>query len=419
MVWGGVDAPRPGRYNRGRSPGGERPTPGGGKAHSMADDAPTLPVYEVPWIRLFPWLRLFRAPGAAADPKRLMLAALGLLLLHQGWAALDRAFPGTGHVTPEVLGSWEPLATWPVRPGAVADALAAPFRSVAAPFVSLFTPGRGLRATTHAVLAGVWTLAVWGLVGGAIARVAAVDVTMGERVGLFESLRFAVRKTGSLLGTPLLPGVGLSLVAAGLAAFGVLYRVPGGFGPTAAGALAFLPLLGGLVLALVLLGLAAGWPLMHAAVAVEAEDAFDAMSRSYAYPRQRPWLYLFYGAVALAAGSVGLLFVDLFARAVVALAVWGLSLGAPADTVATLFGEGRATVPPAASAAHTFWLGAVGLLVRAWSYSYFWTAATTAYLLLRREVDGTPFHVVAYQGRPGPIAEAAAAPAAPAPVTPG
>ncbi len=30
----------------------------------------------------------------------------------------------------------------------------------------------------------------------------------------------------------------------------------------------------------------------------------------------------------------------------------------------------------------------------AWIYSYFWTAATTVYLLLRRDVDGTPLNVI-------------------------
>jgi len=36
-----------------------------------------------------------------------------------------------------------------------------------------------------------------------------------------------------------------------------------------------------------------------------------------------------------------------------------------------------------------FWRGVIGLLVRGWIYTYFWTAASFIYLLLRHDVDDT------------------------------
>ena len=36
-----------------------------------------------------------------------------------------------------------------------------------------------------------------------------------------------------------------------------------------------------------------------------------------------------------------------------------------------------------------FWAGCVHLLVLGFVYSYFWTASSAIYLLLRRDVDGT------------------------------
>ena len=52
------------------------------------------------------------------------------------------------------------------------------------------------------------------------------------------------------------------------------------------------------VMAVLSLGMLAGWPLMWGAIAAEDSDAFDAISRSYAYTFQRPLHYLFYACFA-------------------------------------------------------------------------------------------------------------------------
>jgi hypothetical protein len=336
-----------------------------------------------------------------------MLAALGLLLLQAGWSALDRVFPASADVTPAVLSTWRPGVSGDV--GTVFERLTAPVRVVTAPFRALFGPRTGASAFAHAALAALWATAVWGLVGGAVARIAVVALARGERVGMRSALRFTAGKAGPLVGAPLVPVLGVVVIAAPIALFGLLYRIPGAAGATAAGALAFLPLLGGLVLTLIVIGLAAGWPLMHASIAAEAEDAFDAVSRSYAYVHQRPWNYAAYAALTLAAGGVGLVFVELFASLVVTLTLWALGFGGPSGIVGDFFiNATEGATLASAAAAHGFWLGAVGLLVQAWAYSYFWTAATAVYLLLRRDVDGTPFGAVAYKSPPSLLAEAAA-----------
>ena len=75
----------------------------------------------------------------------------------------------------------------------------------------------------------------------------------------------------------------------------------------------------------------------------------------------------------------------------------------------------------------------VPLVAHSWVYSYFWTAAAIVYLLLRQDVDGTPWHVIAAPERrpfefdlaaaaepPGDRASASAVPAqaTPPPATP-
>lgn len=392
----------------------------------MADEAPAPSLHAIPYLRLFPWLRLFRCPASAADPKRLLLAAIGLLLLHAGWLALDRSFARTSDPIPDVVKTWLPGGTrdW----GYALTQVSEPAWLIASPFFRAVDPRADARTFTHALLAGLWAVVVWGLIGGAIARVAVVGVTKGERVGLGEAVRFAWRMARPLVGTPLIPLIGVALVGALVAAFGLLYRIPGEAGAVAAGLLAFLPLLGGLVLTLIVVGLAAAWPLMPAAVAAEAQDGFDAMSRTYAYVHQRPWHYAGYLAIAGLAGSAGYYFVDAFARLLLTLTDWALTVGGPASTVNALYGPvqddwvshvsspasapfflGRTEFPgtpgavPGASkatAAHGFWLAAVALLARSWLYSYFWTAATAIYLLLRRDVDGTPWGTIAYDGKP-------------------
>ena len=59
----------------------------------------------ISYVRLFPWVRLFRAVGLALDSKKLLLATLGMVLLGLGWGQLDRLFPGSSEITPVVAAS--------------------------------------------------------------------------------------------------------------------------------------------------------------------------------------------------------------------------------------------------------------------------------------------------------------------------
>jgi hypothetical protein len=369
----------------------------------MADE-PIAP-REIPYLRLFPWIRIFRGVGTSLDAKKLILAALGLGLSIAGWGLLDRLFPGDGLTLPitadrpgwpfdGLRGPEDPGTIASVVRGAAAT-VAEPARTLIAPFGALFAIGAGARALGHAALAAVWGALVWGIIGGAIARIALVQVAKGERIGMVPALRFAARKASSLIGAPLTPLVGVAFFAILCGLLGLLYRIPSPVLHSVLGALAFLPLLAGLVMAIILLGLAAGWPLMHATVAAEGEDTFDALSRSYAYVYQRPGRYASYAVLAWALGTIGLLFVAVFARSVVGLALWALSLGAPADLLMALFRGGPATGPSAPAAVHAAWIAVVGLLARGWVYSYFWTSASIIYLLLRHDVDGTDWDDIA------------------------
>ena len=65
---------------------------------------------------------------------------------------------------------------------------------------------------------------------------------------------------------------------------------------------------------LLVVALIAGWPFFHAALAAGADDALDALSRTYSYINQRPILYAVGVAIAWATGIAGLALVDILAR---------------------------------------------------------------------------------------------------------
>jgi hypothetical protein len=353
----------------------------------MADGG--IDLREISYSQLFPWIRLFRNFGIAVDGKKMLLAAFGLVLMWVGWEGLDLLFPGSPEITPDLapqvpvihrLVGIEPLAT-------AVEAVSDPIRTPASPFLTLFEIGGGSLRFVHGLLATLWMLLVWSLIGAAIARIALVEGVAGTSLSLVAALRFAVRKTVALIGAPLTPIIGATFITALCAGMGLLYRIPGTIGPAGAGVFAFLPLLAGLVLSMILAGLVAGWPLMVASVAAEDEDAFDALSRAYGYVFQRPGHLAAYVALAWGLGVIGLLVVSAFARAVVHLAAWSLAFGGPDDQIAGYFAATGVTdtVP---AAIHAWWISLVVLLTFGWVYSYFWSSTATIYLLLRHDVDG-------------------------------
>jgi hypothetical protein len=347
--------------------------------------------------RLFPGLRLMAAVRIAFDLRKLLIAALGLGLLQVGWLIVDRLMPGVEPVVPDVIGaatesavelapeawSWSRISGLPWR-------VAEPVRVMTAPLAALLDPGASWRTMLRALLCLMWLVVVWGIFGGALARIAIVQVASLRLTGITESLRYSLRRAGPLVLAPCCPLLALVFCAAIVALFGVLYWVPVA-GPVLAGVFLVLPLAAGLVMALLAAGLVVGWPLMQAAVAAGADDALDALSRTFSYLNQR--IAALGAAVALAwlQGTIALFFVELLAGGVIRLTHWSLGLAAPATQIAAMFGGSDASAGAVAGVTHGLWLVGVGLLAHGWIYSFYWTAAALIYLWLRQDVDGTPW----------------------------
>ena len=302
------------------------------------------------------------------------------------------------------------------------------------PVVYLFRPDAGGWNRVYLFLVILWTIAVWAYFGGAITRMAAVQVARhNEKISMMEALRFARARCQSFFSAPLFPLIFLAIITFFLLIFGLFQGFTWIVGDIfIAGLLWPLVLIAGLVMAVVLVGLV-GWPLMYATISSEGSDSFDALSRSYSYVYQAPWHYLWYSVVAILYGAVLVFFVGFMGSLLVYMGKWGMSTAPYLEKrepsylfiyTPTSFGwrdlllhqSQHATVEKVARPNGTegqvyalspsymetvswnnrfgaflvsVWIFLVFLLVIGFGYSYFWTAATIIYLLLRRKVDDT------------------------------
>ncbi|NLE40058.1 MAG: hypothetical protein GX621_18740 [Pirellulaceae bacterium] len=384
----------------------------------------------VAWSEIFPWLSLFRTFRIAIRFRVLVFGAAAALITLTGWSLVNRAF--TTHDSSMVSYNDEDLSEWdddenepnsrsrcpwtsmtslvenkyqPERallrgrnPFEMESKgpLASVWQELGGQFQNVFSRDATLVSLARSLVCGLWAVLVWGFFGGAITRAAALELAADERVGTRELLGFVRQRWLSYVAAPLFPLLGVLLVTAGI----FLVALPLLAGVTAWISALFWPLLllGGLVMAVLLLGLWFGWPLMYPTISAEGTDSFDALSRTYAYVFQRPLHYLFYILVASIFGALGWLLVSGFAEGVVALTDWAASWACGNERM-------EAILDHEASAGYliTFWQDGVRILAVGFLYSYFWTAATAIYFLLRRNVDATEMDEVYLDDEAGEV----------------
>lgn len=199
-----------------------------------------------------------------------------------------------------------------------------PFSKFIGPVTGLFKSNPGHAQWWYCLFGLLMTLAVWAIFGGAITRIAAVQIARNEKIGILEALRFSTSKFLSFFAAPLIPFGGVALITVIMMIGGFVFLIPW-VGEFLAAILWILALVGATVMALILIGLV-GWPLMYATVSAEGSDSFDALSRCYAYVFQRPWHYLFYSLVAMIYGVLVIFFIVFVTSLFVYLAKWAVSL---------------------------------------------------------------------------------------------
>ncbi len=481
----------------------------------MADGLPT----ESAFSRRpgFLWTEIFRSFWVALDPRKLIVAAAGILAVSLGWyvlstvamglataepkrdgnaytnekmaLALGKKADGTDH-SPETLtaegtkrfnadyASWTSLhdlageggllrtLPWneyrgknpylfatavvggsPVEQSdAVKDFVSAqlpmllePLRKLLLPVIKITAPNTGFGTRVYCLLCLVWSLAVWAFCGGVITRIAAVQLSGKDRISLSQAVQFVTKRYTAYLLSPILPLAVIAAIVVALIFFGLLGLIPL-IGDVVILAVLFpLAILAGVVMAVLLVGLV-GYPLMYATLSVEGSDTFDAMSRAYNYVYQAPWRFLWYAAVAIVYGMAVTFFVVFMGSLSVYLGKWGtnqtasaiysthtpdyLFLNAPktlgwrelllkgsdieqvsevqivgSRKILTLIDKDEDAAKKyrdsyywyhhLASWVVSFWLLLMLLVILGFGYSYFWSASTSIYLLMRKAVDDT------------------------------
>jgi len=362
-------------------------------------------LYEIRWNEVCPWLILVRALRVSIMVRVLALACAGVLVTQWGWSAVDvtlsestdRLERLTDDSTKPKLPWQADLASSSAGVAALAGPLVRGWSWLAQPFIKLANRDATWRQSLALLASGIWTIMVWALFGGAISRIAAVYLTRGETLGPLVALKSALTKWGATAGAPLVVLLAFAALALPLVIDGLLMRSD--FLAVLAGILWPVVLAWGLLLALVLLGLFLGWPLMWATVSVERTDAFDGVSRCYAYVSQRPLYLMFYVLVAIVLGFLGNFLVQGIAYATVGLSEWTISWGLSSERTAELTGSAQAQLSAPADLGRTsiqFWKGILQTLVASYSVGYLWSASVGIYLLLRRHIDSTEMDEIAF-----------------------
>lgn len=278
----------------------------------------------------------------------------------------------------------------------------------------IFT-GPGWAIGKHPLFFTIFTivaLLVWSVIGGAIARIAAVHVSQDEKISVRQALRFSTNKLMSFFAAPLMPLILVGIIALLLAILGWLSEIAylGGLITIVVGILFFVLIGIGVLVACALVGWVCGFGLMYPTIAVEGSDAFDAVSRSFSYVFARPWKVFIYTVIALVYGAITYLFLRFMVFLTLSvlhecLTFWTGSTGpagrtslanawtGPAGLYELSTGptspHGLTLAESIGSSAITFWVWLFVALLGAYLLSFFVSINTIMYYLLRHEVDAT------------------------------
>ncbi len=429
----------------------------------MIGDDDRLAIDAVNWRRVFPWLSLARSFRMALGPGKLALAVIALLATSVGWWAIGSVFRGSDDNSVEdirdnVHWPWREdslsltdfeeqfdpshprqnivlsTAVYYVRPGLdlfeiVETEVEVRSESTVEPDQQVPRGVNRAQQKTHddssnaaqaqvetqvieqpisfwafvlAALKTVWMIAVWTIIGGAIARISVVEFTQDRRTSMMEGLRYSVTRWKAFTGAPGVMLTGILMASIPVMIIGLVSR-PGSFFYAISGLLWPLALLFGLIMAVLALGLLFGWPLMAVAVAAEREedaDAFGAISRAFEYGYQHIFKYLLYIMFVAVIGGVAWLVVTLVADQVLRLTAWGASWGAPdgpgsaADEMLSIsqleYQRTSGDISRVGSFLIRCWTAVIQTTVVAFAFTFFWSAASGIYVLLRNHAEGVP-----------------------------
>lgn len=378
-------------------------------------------VRRVAWRDILPWTRLFRALPLSLGVSVLTFALVASWLTPLGWQVgaslfLDGITIAEQDDATRLAAARSTLEDWPsmqlgpapsleqpatrvleLRRGWQPAASAAPvsvLRQLAQRILiprQILTGRLAQRAEPWAYLAFglLWSMLVWSSLGAAIARMTVLRVGRNARCGPVTAMKYCLQRCLSFWGAPLLPLAGVFGGAALLMLLGLAMRVDAIAAVVGVGWI--LILFGGTLLSLLLMGVTMGWPLMWCAVVTEKDgDAFDALSRSFAYVYQKFLRLAAYIAIAATVGWIGSVILTFFVVLTLELIQMFVTIGAGPE-----FDASHTTIGADwPNDGVQFWIMAWSSLPACYPFAAFWTSAAVIYLLRRNDIDGTEFDEV-------------------------
>ncbi len=258
----------------------------------------------------------------------------------------------------------------------------------------------------YCIIFSLINLGVISIAGGDICRIAALQFAQGEKPGMIEALHFSTKRFLSFFTAPLLPLAFIVFFSGCIALLGLFGDLLWA-GEVLMGVFALFALIAGAIVAALLIGTVAGFNLMFPAVAYDGSDCFDAMSRSLSYVYSRPWRMGFYSSIACVYGAICYLFVRFFAFLLLTAAYVSLDIGIFKDiegvskleriwarpAFLNLLGPDQVVAVSRAQdiggwIVYLLVLLVIGLVV-AFIVSFYFSANTIIYALLRQRVDDT------------------------------
>ena len=354
-----------------------------------------------PFLRQVPAFRLLQAARLALSPGSVVISTLAsLLFLTLTWVLgnsidVDQAVPVASEVFEKAFSG--DLASWRsdllnskslLGQSLGGQSFLWPWESALYPAVTSLSSGIGWGRRIKTLVLFLIALGLWSIVGTVLCRRTAVLFASEDKSSMRNAIQYGLRRWHSSLMAPLTPLFAALIAGIVAAAYGLIGRLPlvgslwlilgSPFVLLLAGAMAFL-----------LLVTAVGWPLMVAAIATDDCDSFGALSRAYSGLTSKPWYALGFLAVGLVTGMILMSVVSLFAETTIWCAMSSVAAGSGRERA-----QGSLLMPLTIL---------VSLIVHGVGASYFWSATTISYLLLRQQVDGVPVDQVAVDDESRPV----------------
>lgn len=262
--------------------------------------------------------------------------------------------------------------------------------------------------TVYGVIFLLISFAIFSVAGGAICRGAALHFSKGEKIGIRPSIKFALRKFLPLFFAPTAPVMLVAILGLVIIfVLGLVTNIPW-IGELVLALFFVIILFAGLVMSFTVIEAVAGVNLMFGAIAYDNSDTFDAISKSFNYVYSKPWRLGFYTLLAAVYGAISYLFVRFFAFVLLIISRWFLQLGIfthsskaeqldklvaiwPRPEFFNFLGNGidisrNLTESIAAFIVYLEILFIAGLVI-SFAISFYFSAGSVIYCLLRNKVD--------------------------------